>query len=170
MNQRKRKILRWCLYSAGFLLVLLLSTTVLGDRTFLGTKLSLVPVYVACTACREGHERGGLFALLTALFWALSGAAGGAVFLFCLPLGSIIAGYITSAYVAQALLPALCGTALTLVLCEGGVYVQRLFLGSPLPGNALELLGLQIGFSLLTTPLFWWLTGRIAKAGDRYGT
>lgn len=170
MTQRKRTIFRWSLYSAGFLLVVLLSTSVLGNRTFLGTKLSLLPVYAACVACREGHEQGGLFALLTAVFWALSGASGGAVFLFLLPLGSIVAGYITSAFVTRSLLPALGGSLLTLVLCEGAVYVQRLFLGSPMPGNASRLLLLQIGFSLLTTPLFWWLTGKIAKAGDPHGT
>ena len=37
MTQRQRNFLRWSLYSAGFLLVLLLSTSVLGNRTFLGT-------------------------------------------------------------------------------------------------------------------------------------
>ena len=55
-NHRYRILLKWCLYSALFLLVLLLTTVVLGSRTFLGVKLSLVPVYVACVACREGHE------------------------------------------------------------------------------------------------------------------
>ena len=170
MTQRQRNFLRWSLYSAGFLLVLLLSTSVLGNRTFLGTKLSLLPVYAACVACREGHEQGGLFALITAAFWALSGASGGAVFVFLLPLGSMVAGYITSAYVTRSLMPAVGGSLLNLVLCEGAVYVQRLFLGSPMPADASRLVLLQIGFPLLTTPLFWWLTGKIAKAGDRHGT
>ena len=170
MIQRKRKILRWSLYSAGFLLVVLLSTTVLGNRTFFGAKLSLLPVYVTCVACRETHENGGLFALLTGLFWALTGAAGGPMFLFFMPLGCMLAGYVTSAYVTRSLMPAVCGSLLTLVLCEGGVYIQRLFLGSPMPGDAARLLLIQIGLSLLTTPLFWWLTGKIAKAGDPLGT
>ena len=66
-NHRYRILLKWCLYSALFLLVLLLTTVVLGSRTFLGVKLSLVPVYVACVACREGHEAGGFFALALSL-------------------------------------------------------------------------------------------------------
>ena len=166
MAKRYRVPLKWALYSLGFLLVMLLSTVVLGNRTFFGTKLSLVPVYVGCVACREGHEAGGLFALATSLFWALSGAEGGAVFVLLLPVASLIAGFFCNTYLNRALLPATAGCLLALVLCEGGVYVQRMFMDAPMPSNALTLLGLQILFSILTAPLFWCLVRLIGKAGD----
>ncbi len=165
MAHRYRKILKWTLYSLGLLVVVLLNTVVLGNRTFLGAKLSLVPVYVACVACREGHESGSVFALAAGLLWALSGVEDGAMFVLMLPLAAVIAGYFPATYLTRTLLPALPGCLLALVLCEGGVYLQRLYMDAPLPSNALALLGLQIAFSMITAPLFWWLTRWIGKAG-----
>ena len=169
MSHRYRTVLKWTLYSLGLLLVLLVNTVVLGGRTFLGTKLSLLPVYAACVACREGHESGGVFALAAALLWALSGVEGGAVFVLMLPLAAVIAGYFPATYLTRTLLPALGGCLLTLVLCEGAVFLQRLYMGAALPANAPALLGLQIGFSLIPAPLFWWLTRLIGKAGGSHG-
>ena len=169
MVQRYRTILKWALYGAGLLLVMLLNTVVLGSRMFLGTKLSLVPVYTACVACREGHESGCCFALAAGLAWALSGAEGGAAFVLMLPLAAVPAGYFPSTYLTRTLLPALGGCLLTLVLCEGAVFLQRLYMGAALPANAPALLGLQIGFSLIPAPLFWWLTRLIGKAGGSHG-
>ena len=166
MVKRHRNIIKWALYCLGYLLVVLLSTVVLGNRTFTGTKLSLVPVYVTCVACREGHEAGGFFALAAALLWALSGAEGGAVFMLMLPVAAIVAGYFCNTYLSRTLLPALAGCLLALVLCEGGVYVQRLYMGSALPPQALKLLALQTAYSMLTAPLFWWLTRLIGKVRD----
>ena len=165
MAKRYRTVLKWALYSAALLAVLLLNTVVLGGRTFLGAKLSLVPVYVACVAGREGHESGSVFALAAGLLWALSGIEDGAMFVLMLPLAAVFAGYFPATYLTRTLLPALPGCLLALVLCEGAVYVQRLYMGLALPSDALALLGLQIAFSMLTAPLFWWLTRWIGKAG-----
>ena len=164
-NHRYRILLKWCLYSALFLLVLLLTTVVLGSRTFLGVKLSLVPVYVACVACREGHEAGGFFALACALVWAMAGQSSGTVFMCLLPVAAVVAGFFCSTYLTRSLLPAMAGCLLALVLCEGGVYVLRLYLGEPLPSSGLALLGIQTGLSMLPAPLFWWLCRLIGKAG-----
>ena len=166
MAIRYRSVLKWVLYSAGFLLVMLLSTVMLGDRRFWGTKLSLVPVYVSCVSCREGHEAGGFFALASALLWTLSGAEGGAVFVLMLPVAAVISGFFCNTYLTRTLLPALAGCLLALVLCEGGVYVQRVYMGAAMPPDAPVLLTLQILLSLAAGPLFWWLTRLIGKAGD----
>ena len=165
MAKRYRIAIQWVLYGLGLLLVMLLSTVVLGHRTFFGAKVSLVPVYVACVACREGHENGGFFALAAGLVWALSGAAGGAMFVLMLPVAAVIAGYFTATYLSRTLLPAMAGCLLSLTLCEGGVYLQRLYMAEPLPSNAAALLGIQIACSMITAPLFWWLTRLIRKAG-----
>lgn len=165
MAKRYRNLLKWILYSAGFLIVMMLSTVVMGNRTLWGAKLSLVPVYVCCVACREGHENGGFFALVAALLWALSGAEGGAVFVLMLPVASVISGYFLSTYLSCSLLPAMAGCLLALTLCEGGVYVQRLYMGAALPSNALVLLAVQIACSMVTAPFFWWLTRLMRKVG-----
>ena len=106
MAIRYRSVLKWVLYSAGFLLVMLLSTVILGDRRFWGTKLSLVPVYVSYSGIEEHNIE------------------------------------------------------------EGGVYVQRVYMGAAMPPDAPVLLTLQILLSLAAGPLFWWLTRLIGKAGD----
>ena len=165
MAKRYRNLIKWALYSLVFLVVLLLNTVVLGHRTFFGAKLSLVPVYVTCVACREGHESGGLFALAAGLVWALSGAAGGAMFVLMLPVAAVISGYFTETYLTRWLLPAMAGCLLALLLSEGGIYLQRLYMAQPLPSNATALLGIQIACSMITAPLFWWLTRLIRKAG-----
>lgn len=165
MNRNYRNLLKWCLFSVGFLFVMMVSTVILGNRTFLGTKLSLVPIYVSCVACHEGHESGGFFALGASLLWALSGAAGGAVFVLMLPLASILASYFCNTYLTRSLLPAMASCLLALVLCEGGVYIQRSYMDAVMPPNALTLLALQVGLSMLTAPLFWGLTRLIGKAG-----
>ena len=165
MAKRYRTVLMWGLYSVGLLVVVLLGTVVLGNRTFFGAKLSLLPVYVACVACREGHERGGFFALAAGLLWALSGESGGAMFVLMLPVAAVLCGYFTATYLSRTLLPAMAGCLLALALCEGGVYLQRLYMAQPLPADAAALLGIQIACSMITAPLFWWLTRLIRKAG-----
>lgn len=165
MNRKYRNLFKWALYSLGFLLVMMLATVILGNRAFFGAKLSLIPVYVVCVACREGHEAGGFFALACALVWALSGATGGAAFVLLLPVCALVAGFFCAAYLTRSLLPAMAFCLLGLALCEGGVYVQRLYLGAAMPHNAAALLGIQIGLSMLSAPLFWWLTRLIGKAG-----
>lgn len=165
MNQRYRIFFKWICYSLGFLLVMLLATVILGHRTFFGAKLSLVPVYVTCVACREGHESGGFFALGSALVWALSGATGGAVWMLMLPVAAVIAGFFCTTYLTRALLPTAAFCLLGLALCEGGVYVQRLFMDAPMPSNAPVLTAVTVGLSLVSAPVFWALTRLIGKVG-----
>lgn len=170
MNQTYRNILKWTLYGFLFLLVMMVQTVILGSRTILGTRLSLVPVAVACVACTQDHESGGLYALLCALAWTLSGESTGAVYLLMLPIAACVGGYLCSTYLTHGLLPSLAMCLLALSLCEGGVYLLRLFMGAPLPSNALELVGTQVGLSLVTAPLWWGLARLIGKTGGTYGT
>ena len=168
MDNRYRNFIKWAVYAAGFLLTLTVTGTVLGGRTFFGAKLDFVPVYVTCVACREGHEDGGIFALVCSLVWALSGVTGRAVLVLALPAAALISGYFCATYLTRTLLPALGGCLLALVLCEGGVYLERLWLGGAVPPDALRLLAVTIGLSMLSAPILWGLVrliGRIGKAG-----
>ena len=144
---------------------MMVSTVILGNRTFFGAKLSLVPVYVTCVACWEGHEAGGFFALACALVWALSGASGGAVFVLTLPVAAVVAGFFCTTYLTRSLLPAMAGCLLALALCEGGVLVQRLYMDAALPSNAPALLAVTVGLSMVTAPVQWWLVRLFGKVG-----
>lgn len=162
--------MKWFLYAVGFLLALLFESTVLGGHTFLGTRLSLVPAYACCAACREGHESGGLFALLATLFWSMSGVTGGPVFMALLPLACILSAYVCTAWLTRSLLPVLAGCLLATALCQLGVYFQRLYMDYPMPPGALRLTITQILLSMIPAPLLWWGTGLIEKAGGANGT
>lgn len=152
------------------MLALLLESSVLGDRTFLGTKVSLVPAYVCCVACREGHETGGWFALAATFFWVLSGVTGGPVFMVLLPVASILAAFVCNTWLTRSLFPALAGCLLATALCHVGVYLQRLYMDYPLPPDALRLTMLQLLFSMVPAPLLWWETGLIERSGGTNGT
>ncbi len=162
--------MKWGFYSLGFLLTLLIESSVLGHRTFFGAKLSLIPSYLCCAACREGHERGGVFALCATLFWALSGVTGGPVFMALLPASCIAAAYLCNALLTRSLPPVMAGCLFSLALCQGGLYLLRLYLLEPMPPDALRLLLIQIALSMLPTPLFWWLTRVIERMDAPSGT
>jgi len=165
MNHKYRIFFKWLLYAFLFLLVMLTQTVVLGSRTFFGAKLSLVPVAVACVACREGHESGGVFALAAAVAWCLSGASGGTIFLLLLPVAAVVCGYFCSTYLTRGILPCLAGCLLTLVLAEGGVYLQRLYFVGSLPAGAARTLAVQIALSMAACPLFWLIARGVGKVG-----
>lgn len=158
------------MYALGFLLVLLVESSVLGNRTFWGTKLSLVPAYICCVTCREGHERGGWFALAAAVFWALSGVTGGPLFVALLPAASMLAAFICSTWLTRTLFPALAGCLFAAAVCQFGVYLQRLYMDYPLPPDALRLTILQLFLSMFPAPLLWWGTGLIERSGGVNGT
>lgn len=168
--KRYRTPLKWVLYALGFLLALLLESSALGHTRFFGAPLSLTPPYVCCVACREGHEAGGVFALGAALFWALSGVTGGPVVVALLPGACMAASFLCGAYFTRTLLPAMAGCLFSLVLCQGGIYAVRLFMGNPMPPDAARLLLAQTGCSMVPAPFFWWLTKFPGKAGGMLGT
>lgn len=170
MNQTYRNILKWSLYGLLFLLAMLVQTVVLGSRTILGARLSLVPVVVACVACTQDHESGSLYALICAIVWTLSGESSGAVYLLMLPIAAAVGGYLCSTYLTHGLLPCFVMCLLALALTEGGVYAQRLYMGAPLPQNALELLGIQAALSLISAPIWWGLAHAIGRTGGTHGT
>lgn len=149
----------------GALLALLVESSVLGDRTFFGSKASLLPAYVCCVACREGHEPGGWFALGATLFWAMSGVTGGPVFMFLLPAASILASFVCNTWLTRSLFPALAGCLMAAALCHFGVYLQRLYMDYPMPPDALRLTVFQVLISMVPAPLLWWGTGLIERSG-----
>lgn len=157
--------MKWTFYALGFLLALLLESSVLGHRTFFGSKISLVPSYVCCVACREGHENGGWFAVAATLFWALSGVTGGPMFMFLLPAASILASFVCNTWLTRSLFPALAGCLLATALCHVGVYLQRLYMDYPLPPDALRITIIQLLCSMVPAPLLWWETRLIERFG-----
>ena len=82
-------ILRWTLYALLFLLAMMVQTVVLGNHPIFGANADFIPVVIVCVCMREGPERGGWFALLTSLFWFLSGAANGSISIAILTIATL---------------------------------------------------------------------------------
>ena len=146
-----RGVLRWSLYSLWFLVILLFQDVVLSQRPVLGAKLSFLPLLLVCVCVREGPEKGGLFALLAALFWCLSGADYGNVSLAVVPIGAILSSILLrSVFQPGILTTALCCLAVGLCndllifgfkLVFSSVAIRYLW-QTLLPGAVLSLCGL----------------------------
>ena len=78
MQARYKKALMWALYGLLLLVVMVLQDVVFGRARYFGTKLSLIPVAVACISMHGGAEEGGAFGLAAGTFWCLCGGDGGA--------------------------------------------------------------------------------------------
>ena len=53
MRERYKKALMWALYALLLLAVAVIQGVIFGRARYFGTKLSLIPVAVACTAARR---------------------------------------------------------------------------------------------------------------------
>ncbi len=161
-------ILRWTLYSFLFLTVMMVQTVVLGNRTIFGIHPSLVPVVVTCVCLREGAERGGLFALLTSVFWCLSGADQGSVSILVLTVVPVLGSLLCRAVLLNRFLPCLAISFLTLTCDQVLCFLLKHLLGRlPLGAFTAELLPC-IFLSILCQPLLYWLVKCIAKIGASY--
>ena len=163
MARPVRRAVKWGLYSVLFLMTIVLETVFLGHTTIAGTKLSFVPVVIACIAAREGAEAGGLFALLCSIFWCFSGSDYGSLNIFILTLVGVTAGYFCGAHLTKNLLPTMLFCLIALALSQGGVYFLRLYLDAGVPPEGLLLVAKQVGLSVMSGPVFWLLARLIGR-------
>lgn len=152
-------ILKWSLYGLLTLLTLLLQTVVLSRTTQLRIKPTPLPVLIVCVCVREGPERGGIYAIVTALLWCFSGADYGNLSMAILPVGAILSAVLCRAVLTLRFLPtALCAFGVCL-LNASIIFVFKLILPPTvaldnywrilLPGVALSMAFLPIHYPLV---------------------
>lgn len=163
MNQRYKNIIMWALYAALFLLVLLMQTAVFGRTRFFGVKLSLIPVVLVCISICTGHEAGGLFCLIAAFVWHLSGADDGSVAILTMTVCGILAGFVCTQF-SRRFLPAMGLCLCTLLLHEGVVFLLKFYLGAA-EGSLLAWVFLSAVLSLPAAPVCYLLSKAIRKVG-----
>ena len=161
-------VLKWSLYGVLTLLTLLLQTSVLAKKPILGTKLSLLPGLIVCVCVREGPEKGGLYAVLAALFWCFSGADYGNLSVAVIPVGAMLSAVLCRAVLTLRFLPtALCCLAVTL-LNASVIFLFKLILP---PAAALDnywrVLLPGVGLSMAVVPLHYALVKLIGRIGVR---
>ena len=153
----------WALYAAMFLLVMLLQTSVFGRQRFWGVKLNLIPVVLVCISIFVGHEAGGIFCLIAAAFWYLSGAEDGSICILTMTVSGIAAGFICDQF-SRRFLPALALCLGALLLHEGAVFLMRYYLGAAEGILILWVLKTAV-LSILSWPVCYLLAKAIRKAG-----
>ena len=161
-------ILRWTLYALLFLLVMMIQTADLGNRTVFGAHLHLIPVVIVCVCLREGPERGGLFALLASLFWCLSGAEMGSLSLAVLTVVSVLASVLCRALLANRFVPCLLAVLATLFIEQSLIFLYHLFFDGIEPLLYLQRSLPCILVSTLAQPPIYFLVKRISTIGDAY--
>lgn len=161
-------ILKWSLYGLLTLLVLLVQTVVLSKLPVCGAKLTPLPAFIVCVCIREGPEKGGVYAILAALLWCLSGADFGNLSVAIIPIGAMLSAVLCRAELTLRLLPAaLCCMAVTL-LDASAIFAFKLILP---PTVALEnywrvlLPGALL--SMLFVPFHYALVKLISRIGVR---
>ena len=127
MTQRSRNLIMWGLYALLFLAVLLVQTVVFGRMRFFGVKLNLMPVVIVCVGLWTGHEAGGLFGLLAALAWFLTGADDGSLSIVSFTLSGILAGWACDNLFRRRLFPCLVLCLAALLAHEGVLFLLKFF-------------------------------------------
>ncbi len=163
-------ILRWTLYTLLFLLAMMMQTVVFGNHKLFGAHPNFVPVVITCVCLREGAERGGMFALLTSLFWCLSGADEGSISIAVLTVVPVIGSVLCSAVLANRFLPCLAITVVTLFTEQAAIFLFKYFFGTMDGSRFLTVLLPTVLVSALAQPIVYLLVKCIEKIGDAYET
>lgn len=147
---------------------MMLQTVILGKDGIAGQSPDIVAVVIITVCMVEGPERGGLFALLTSVFWALSGIDRGALQILCLTAIPILCSHYSRKIFSLAYIPALITCGLTMFVAHTLSFLLKAFYeATPTYLYTTRLLpGILI--SLLFQPLIYWLSKSIEKIGDPY--
>ena len=165
MNQRYRKLIMWALYAALFLAALLVQSVVLGRIRIYGVKLDLLPVVMVCVGLWTGHESGGLFALISALVWALTGAEDAALAIVTFTVCAVLSGYLCSAVFSRRFPPAFLLSLGALLLHEGLLFLLKLYLEGA-SWTLFRWVPVTAGLSVLSCLVLYPLAKIIGKVGS----
>lgn len=149
-----------------FLFAVLLQTVVLPQMPIGGITLCAVPTCAVCVAVREGAEKASLYALLCGVFYCMTGADCGPIYIVSLTLAASIAGTVCDRYYTRAIVPALILSLLGLAIAEGAAFLFRVYIGSVAASLWQTLLLPEILLSVLVFPLIYlgaWAVSRIGR-------
>lgn len=84
---QRRKFLKWGLYSAVVLALLIAQDALLCHFRLFSGRMDLVPAAILLICVMEDAENGGVFALAASMFWLFSGSAPG---VYCILLLTVL--------------------------------------------------------------------------------
>lgn len=160
-----KALLKWTIYGMLFLLTLMFQTVILAKHPPFGVKPNLVAPLLVCVCIREGAERGGVFALLTALIWCFSGADYGNLSVAILPVCAILSAVLCRAVLTARLIPTLLFCLLTGLIHESAIFALKVLLAGVSPRCFVSVVLPAVGLSLPAVPLQYLLAKTIGKIG-----
>ena len=162
--QQRSRILKWFLYSLLAVGAMLVQDSFLARIRIGGATTDLFVGVVLMIAMLEGAENGGVFALLAAVFYYMSGSAPGAYVVALLTAVAIVGSIYRQGYWSQSMSSTLLCSFLSLV----GYEVLLMIVGIFMNLTALRRIGVFLGVALLTTialvPLYY-AARRIGQIG-----
>ena len=127
-GHQRRRIAKWALYGLLVLAALLVQDTMMSRIRISGATTDLVPCVVLLIGILEGPEDGGLFALLSSVFYHASGSAPGVYVIVLMTAVAIFGGLFRQGYWSQGLSSTMLCTGLALVAYELGLMLIGIFL------------------------------------------
>ena len=162
--QQRRKWLKWLLFSALCLVMLLLQDVIFSRVSINGATIDLVPCAVLLVCVLQGAEAGAVFGLITGLVYYLSGSAPGVYVILLIPLFGTVAAAFRQAYLRKGFRTTMMCTGSALILYEVLSFLAALLLGVARFDRAYVVL-ISTVLSLLTLPVVFVLVWGICKIG-----
>lgn len=165
LSQRQRHgLLRWTLFGALCVLVLLVQDAMLFRLNIFGAGTDLVPCVIIMITCLQGAEQGCIFSLVASMVYFFSGSAPGPYVVPLVTVFAILAVIFRQAYLRQGLFSILISTGLGMLCYELGLFGIGLFLNHTLSqwAGAMVLTAL---LSLIAVPVVYPVARMIGKIG-----
>ncbi len=161
---QRQSLLKWLLYALLSLLALTVQDVLLCSLDILGATTDLVPGVLLLICMLQGPEQGGVFILLSALFYSFSGSAPGVFSIVFLTVYGILLAIFRQAFLRKSFGSMLLCTAAALGLYELSVFAAALFLGY-VTLSRIGIFLLVWFLTLLTLPLLYPAAAAIGKIG-----
>lgn len=161
---QRRKWLKWFLFSALCLLMLLLQDVIFSRVSINGATVDLVPCAVLLICVLQGAEAGALFGLLAGLIYYLSGSAPGVFVILLLPLLGAVAAAFRQGYLRKGFRASMLCAGIAVTLYELTVFGIGLILGITLLSRFWIVLTAMV-LAVVALPVIFPVVYGIAKIG-----
>ena len=163
-RKQRFSILRWVLFSLYVLLLSLTQDVIFSRVQILGATTDLVSCGILLICMLREPDSGGLFALLAATFYFLTGTAPGAYTIALLPILGVLMNILRHVLLRRSFGTALFCTGICVMVYELIVFAAGWFLGSTTPDRLLRFVTTGL-LSIALIPLMYPVIAAIGKIG-----
>lgn len=165
LTQRQRKhALKWLLFSLVCLVVLVLQDVTFSRFEIFGATTDLLPCALLLICVLEGAQSGGVFVLVSSVFYLFSGSAPGTYVILLLTLLGVVASIFRQAYLRKGFNSTLLCTGMAVVLYELCIFAMGLLTGKTIL-TRLPVFAVTAVLSVAVLPVLYPVVQAIGKIG-----